>query len=108
TWLLREPGSGTREVVEAALLPHLHRLKTDAELGSAEAIREAAAEGLGITCLSRHVVDDLVKLGRLVVLATALPPLRRTFYLVHHEHRYLSPTLEHFIAYCLTSYPRRK
>ncbi|MGZ5099014.1 MAG: LysR family transcriptional regulator [Usitatibacter sp.] len=108
TWLLREPGSGTREVVEAMLLPHLHRLKTDADLGSAEAIREAAAEGLGITCLSRYVVEDLVKLGRLAVLATALPALRRTFYLIHHEHRYLSPTLEHFIAYCLTSYPRRK
>ncbi len=107
TWLLREPGSGTREMVESILQPHLHRLKTQTELGSAEAIMQAAAEGLGITCLSRHAVADLVKLGRLVVLRTALPPLRRPFYLVHHERRYLSPTLERFIAHC-TAYKRTR
>ncbi len=108
TWLLREPGSGTREVVEHALLPLLHRLKTDAELGSAEAIKQAVAAGLGITCLSRHAVADLLALGRLTRLATALPALRRPFYLVHHEKRRLSPTLERFIAHCRAAYRKRK
>lgn len=107
-WLLRERGSGTREVVEAALLPHLHRLRTEAELGSAEAIKQAAAEGLGLTCLSRHAVEDLVELGRLTILATALPPVRRTLYLIQHERRYLSPTLERFIAHCASSYRLRR
>jgi DNA-binding transcriptional LysR family regulator len=100
TWLLREPGSGTREVVERVLQPHLHRLRTELDLGSAPAIMEAAAEGLGITCLSRHAVGDMVRLERLVVLETALPALRRGFYLIHHERRYMSPTLERFIAHC--------
>lgn len=100
TWLLREPGSGTREVVERALLPRLHQLHTDADLGSAEAIKQAAAEGLGITCLSRHAIADLVKLGRLVELRTALPAIRRTFHIIHPERRYLSPTLERFLAHC--------
>jgi hypothetical protein len=36
-----------------------------------------------------------------VTLRTALPKLERTFHLVHHERRYLSPTLERFIAHCL-------
>lgn len=44
-WLLREPGSGTREAVEQALLPHLARLRSGVELGSAEAIKLGAAEG---------------------------------------------------------------
>lgn len=108
TWLLREPGSGTREVVERALLPLLHRLKTDAELGSAEAIKQAAAAGMGITCLSRHAVADLLALGRLKVMSTALPPLSRPFYLVHHEKRRLTPTLERFIAHCRAAYRKRK
>lgn len=108
TWLLREPGSGTREVVERVLQPQLHRLRTETDLGSAEAIMEAAAEGLGITCLSSYTVADMVKLKRLEVLDTALPALRRTFYLIHHEHRYMSPTLERFIAHCKAAIPKRK
>lgn len=107
-WLLREPGSGTREVVEGALLPHLHRLRTGAEFGSAEAIKHAVAEGMGITCLSRHAVADLVETGRLVILPTRIPRIERTLYLIHHERRYLSPTLERFIDTCLAGYrPRR-
>lgn len=107
TWLLREAGSGTREVVERALQPHLHTVRTEIELGGTEAIVQAAAEGLGLTCLSRWTVSDMVKLERLVVLRTALPRLTRTFYLVRHEHRYLSPTLERFIAHCLAIHRKR-
>ena len=107
-WLLREAGSGTREVVERALQPHLHALRTEIELGGTEAIVQAAAEGLGLTCLSRWTVADMVRLERLVVLRTALPRLTRTFYLVHHERRYMSPTLERFVAHCLAIHRKRK
>jgi DNA-binding transcriptional LysR family regulator len=108
TWLMREPGSGTRTVVEGALLPLLHRMRSETDLGSAEAIRQAAAAGLGITCLSRHVVADLVTLKRLVVLRTPLPPLRRPFYLVRPERRRPTPALERFIAHCHAAYRTRK
>ena len=105
-WLLREPGSGTREVVEAALLPHLHRLKTEAEFASTEAIKQAVAEGMGLSCLSRHALGDLVDLGRLVVLPTRVPRIERTLYLIHHEQRYISATLRRFIDHCLDGYRR--
>jgi DNA-binding transcriptional LysR family regulator len=100
-WLLREPGSGTREAVENALLPHLHHLRSSVQLGSAEAVKLAAAEGLGVACLSRRVVADFVDLGRLNVMNTTLPVLRRKFNLIHHEQKYLSPSLERFIAHCM-------
>lgn len=105
TWVLREPGSGTREVVERALLPKLHRLRTDTDLASAEAIKHAVAEGMGITVLSRHAVADFLALGRLVVLDTALPPLARTFYMIHPAGRRRSPTLGRFLAVCRATYP---
>jgi DNA-binding transcriptional LysR family regulator len=108
TWLLRERGSGTREVVERMLQPHLHELKTDIDLGSAQAIMTAAAEGVGITCLSLHAVRDMVKLKKLVLLRTALPRMRRTFYIIHHEHRFISPTLERFMAHCRAAYRQRR
>lgn len=100
-WLLREPGSGTREAVEQALLPHLDHLPADMTLGSSEAIKNAVAEGLGISCLSRSVVRDLLDLGRLVVLPTTLPRLSRPFSFVHHEKKRLSEALQAFLAHCI-------
>jgi len=99
-WLLREPGSGTRETVEHALLPHLHQLDGAMQLGSTEAIKQAAAEGLGLACLSLCTVQDLLTLGRLVVLDTTLPRLTRRFYLVHHRQKRLTTYLERFAAHC--------
>ncbi|AMP00978.1 bacterial regulatory helix-turn-helix, lysR family protein [Collimonas arenae] len=99
-WLLREPGSGTREAVEQALLPHLHHLQQSCEFGNSEAIKHAAAAGLGISCLSHAVVEDFLQSGRLVVLNTTLPRLHRHFYLIHSKHKILSLRLMQFLAFC--------
>jgi DNA-binding transcriptional LysR family regulator len=90
TWLLREPGSGTREIVTQLLVPYLHHLRAGIEFGNPEAIKRAAASGLGITCLSRYVVADMLKSGALVTPPTELPRLTRHFYLV--SHRLKKPT----------------
>jgi DNA-binding transcriptional LysR family regulator len=87
TWLLREFGSGTREIINQLLIPHLHHLRPGIQFGNPEAIKRAAASGLGISCLSRYVVEDLLKTGALVVPLTELPPLRRHFYIVMHERK---------------------
>ena len=100
-WLLREPGSGTREAVEHALLPHLHTLQPDLTLGSSEAIKNAVANGMGVACLSRSVVEDLVAAKRLVVLPTTLPRLTRRYALVHHERKLVSAGLDGFIKHCI-------
>ncbi len=104
-WLMREPGSGTREVVEQALSPHLPRLASQMQLGSAEAIKRAAAEGLGVACLSRHVVQDLLQQRRLVVLRTSLAPLTRTLFIVHHRDKAPTRGLRSFVDHCLASRP---
>jgi DNA-binding transcriptional LysR family regulator len=99
-WLLREPGSGTREAVEQALLPHLQRIRSNMTLGSSEAIKYSAAAGLGLSCLSRYVVQDLVAAKRLTVLATRLPRLTRRLALIHAETKVLSNSLRRFLAFC--------
>jgi hypothetical protein len=99
-WLLREPGSGTREAVEGAIMPHLLDIKSVMVLGSSEAIKYSAAEGLGLSCLSRSVVQDLVNAKRLSVLATRLPRLTRQLSFIHHRNKVLSASLSNFIAHC--------
>lgn len=102
-WLLREPGSGTREAVEHALLSHLHQWAHPMQLGSTEAIKQAAAEGLGLTCLSRCAVEDLLTLQRLVLVNTTLPRLTRRFYLIQHRQKQFSASLQSFVAHCLSA-----
>lgn len=102
TWLLREPGSGTREAVEHAILPHLHALRPAGEFGNAEAIKHAAAAGMGVACLSRLVVQDLLTTGDLIALQTNLPRLERHFYLIHHKRKVLSARLQGFLQTCRT------
>ncbi|AJP48527.1 transcriptional regulator [Rugosibacter aromaticivorans] len=99
-WLLREPGSGTREAVEHALVPHLHYLRPVGEFSNAEAIKRAAAAGLGIACLSRYVADDLIALGQLVEVRTTLLTLNRHFYLIYSQHKILSARLSYFLQFC--------
>ena len=99
-WLLREPGSGTREAVEQALQPHLHQLREGLHFGGTEAIKQAAVEGLGFTCLSLAAVQDLVALGRLVRVRTTLPRLARRLWLIHHRRKQFSRSLAAFIDFC--------
>ena len=99
TWLLREPGSGTRDIINSLLLPHLDNLKAGIEFGDSEAIKRAVANGLGITCLPRCVVEDLITTGSLIVLRTGLPPLKRRLHIVTHRRKSLSTGLQRLIAY---------
>lgn len=97
-WLLREQGSGTRESTDQLLLPYLHAYQRSMVLGSSEAIKLAAAEGLGVACLSHWVVADFITTGRLQVIASPLPPMRRQCYLVVHRDKSNTPALRHFVA----------
>jgi DNA-binding transcriptional LysR family regulator len=99
-WLMREPGSGTREAVEQAVLSRLLSMPATMTLGSSEAIKNAVAEGLGVSYLSRYVVEDFIATKRLRILATQLPKLTRRFTIIHHEKKIPSDSLRRFIAHC--------
>jgi DNA-binding transcriptional LysR family regulator len=98
TWLMREPGSGTREAAEQALLPHLHGFAEVLQLGGTEAIKQGAVAGLGLACLSRHAVADLIELGKLQVLTTPLPPLTRQLWVVRHPGKRVPDSLRRLLA----------
>ncbi|AUH01204.1 LysR family transcriptional regulator [Prodigiosinella confusarubida] len=99
-WILRERGSGTREVLDHLLLTRLPHFRLVMELGNSEAIKHAVRHGIGISCLSRHVIAEQLAAGTLVELSIPLPRLVRTLYLVHHRQKHLSSVLQCFLGYC--------
>jgi DNA-binding transcriptional LysR family regulator len=71
-WIMREPGSGTREVFEAALSDRSGQVRIALELGHTEAVKKAVEAGMGIACLSRLAVQRELDHGWLVEIKTAL------------------------------------
>jgi len=92
-WIMRETGSGTREVFEYALGVPLNQLAAIIELGHTEAIKKAVEAGLGVSCLSRLAVQRELDLGVLVAIPTPLD-LSRSLTLLLPDSEYQSPLLK--------------
>jgi DNA-binding transcriptional LysR family regulator len=77
-FLVREPGSGTREVSEAALARHGVRLEKTMRVGGTEVMKQAVAAGLGLAIVSRAAAADQLALGRIALLRVDGLVIRRT------------------------------
>jgi DNA-binding transcriptional LysR family regulator len=90
--VLREAGSGTREVLESAMNSHGLSVIPLVELGSTTAIKAAVASGAGPGVLSRLAVEADVQEGRLVAVATDDVALKRSIRVVWSKERPLTST----------------
>ena len=78
-FLVRERGSGTREVSERALALHGVRFGNTMRVGGTEAMKHAVAAGLGLAIVSRAAARDQLALGRIAVLDVEGLVIRRSF-----------------------------
>ncbi|MBH1964250.1 MAG: LysR family transcriptional regulator [Comamonadaceae bacterium] len=99
-WVLRESGSGTRQVADEWLLSHLTQVRVTMELGSTEAIKRVVACGDGISCLSRYAVDQSLKDGRLALVHANLPQARRRLSIVLHRRKHQGQAVLDFLRHC--------
>jgi DNA-binding transcriptional LysR family regulator len=67
-WLVREPGSGTREVTDRLLRTQGIEPERTIEFGSNEGIARAVAAGLGVAMLPVRSVRELLRAGELRTL----------------------------------------
>ncbi len=88
--IVREPGSGTREILADGLEP-FGGIRSRLELGSSVAILEAARRGEGPAVLSALVVAAEVDAGRLIAVDTEGIDLTRVLRAVWPEDRPLGP-----------------
>jgi len=104
SWIMRERGSGTRAVFEAAMQAAGHdpgTLRVALVLPTNEAVLSAVRSGTSAAALSEMVVAPFVKSGELQVLDIDLPP--RQFSILRHRERRLSAAATRFEALCRES-----
>ncbi len=97
TWLVREPGSGTRETTQEFWAQHQFQVASAMTLGSNGAVKQAAAAGLGVTLISSHAVAAELASGALRRLPVAGTPLRRSWYVLYLEEDPLSGSSTKFL-----------
>jgi DNA-binding transcriptional LysR family regulator len=100
TWLLREPGSGTRAATQA-LFTSIGIDPPTLTIGSNSAIRECVRAGLGVSLLSRDTVERELASGSLAVLEAPGTPLVRNWHLVGLADRELPAGAAKFVEYAI-------
>ena len=84
-WVMRESGSGTRQVTELFLTGHGLEpvdLRVIVELGTGEALVSAVEGGLGVAMLSLRVAEKALALGTVARVDIDAPAVERTFFSV--------------------------
>ena len=100
-YISREPGSGTREVIDRYLEKSgmaRDALQVVMEAGSPEALKGLVATGLGFTVMSLATVVKEARLGELVTIPLA-PRLIRNLSVVYPKERIRSRHVNTFIAF---------
>ena len=97
----REEGSGTRDVITQYLIEeNVNPADMDSclELGSPEAIKGAVEAGMGITIISRSIINKELKLNTLAELQLD-PPLCRPFSFVRQRQKFRVNVMEELLEF---------
>lgn len=97
-FLMREPGSGTREVVERALYQRGVIVRPAMSLGSTEAIKRGVASGLGVAIVSRLALEMEIANGLLCPLPLFDLAITRPLHLVRLRGKSDSAAAQAFLA----------
>ena len=101
TFLIREPGSGTRNVFERLLASHRLRAERTLQMDSNETIKQAVMAGMGIALLSLHTIGLELEANRLAILDVESLPVMRRWYIAHRTGKRLSPAAVAFRQFLL-------
>ena len=95
-FILREEGSGTREVLEN----EMPSVRAQWVCNNSEAILRGVEMGFGMTVISRRLAIERLRSGSLVEIPVADATFERQFHIVWHKNKYLSDGMQQFIEIC--------
>jgi len=96
-FIVREAGSGTRQIIDEKLLQHLPGVKVIMEVAQSEAIKRMVSADIGVGCLSQHVIEAELDSGELVQIDVAGLDLSRQWWLIWHTACHQSLLWQQFI-----------
>ena len=99
-FILREKGSGTRNLFEHVMNQHHLQCHVTGSYNNTESIRQAVAAGLGISAISSRLVAKELQEGKLASFTIPGITFRRSFRIVYHKNKYLAAGLKTFIDLC--------
>jgi DNA-binding transcriptional LysR family regulator len=102
TFIVREPGSGTRLATQQFFEERRLSFRVAMEMASNETIKQAVMAGMGVSFISRHTLDLELQTGRLVVLDVSGTPVIRQWHVAHLAKKRLSPTAAAFKRFVLS------
>jgi DNA-binding transcriptional LysR family regulator len=101
TFVMREPGSGTRSAMLRLFDEQGVKPKEGIQLSSNETIKQSVEAGLGLAVVSSHTVDLELKAGRLVSLDVEHFPIMRQWYICYRRGKRLSTTAQVFLNFVI-------
>lgn len=98
-WILREEGSGTREVFLDYIKEKVDDLNIFLELGHTESIKSILKKRDCLTCLSKISVDKELQEKTLFQVDVKDFACKRDFLMIHHKDKYHSSLFEKFVFF---------
>lgn len=99
--IFREPGSGTRRIMERFIKQYNLEIKKKMELTSNEAVKQAVIAGLGYSILPLIGMRNEINKGDLKIIPLKGFPLKSKWQLVYLKNKKLSPVAEAFRSYVM-------
>ncbi|WP_199614396.1 selenium metabolism-associated LysR family transcriptional regulator [Paenibacillus alkalitolerans] len=102
--ILREQGSGTRQIINESLQNvnfNPNELNVVMELGNTESVKAAVEAGIGITILSKSAILKELKLGTLRIVNVKGVRFKRYFYIVSDKNKAQTTAAYTFTDYIL-------
>lgn len=98
-WVLREEGSGTREVFLDYIKDKVQHLNIFLELGHTESIKSLLLNHQCVTCISKIAVSSEIENKKLIQVPLRNFACKRNFYMIYHKDKYKSELFNKFITF---------
>ncbi|HHX12761.1 MAG TPA: LysR family transcriptional regulator [Clostridiales bacterium] len=99
-FILREKGSGSRELFDSTMLIHGVEIQPVIESVSTQSIIRAVSSGIGLTLLPYLLVKTDISKGNLHKINIRGIVFQRNYYIIYHQNKYFTQPAKYFIELC--------
>ncbi len=99
-FLLREHGSGTRELFDQVMEQAGIRITPAWEAMSTTALVNAVINGLGISVLPHRMILPVLNRGLILTVRVQNLTFRRNYYIIYHKDKFLTTSAKNFMELC--------